>query len=139
MALQEYAPKEQMKHDPSTMYKMGYTHHDDANLRQEDDYGKTPLARDFEVITLWSGWFTQEQRIKLEEWFKTKYPKNVWTKEAYNGITECRAFSYLESKALSDLLYKAYPPYNYTKAKGLDHVYYQMLRKKPQMAAVAAK
>jgi len=132
MALQKYAPKEQVKNDPNIMYKFGYTSQKDANLRQEVDFGKgkPPLARDFNVTTIWSGWFTPEQRVELESWFKDKFPKNVWTKEFYNGITECRHFSYLESKAISDHLYKEFPPYNHKEAEGLDHVYFQMLKKK---------
>lgn len=141
MALQPYAPKADMKHDPALMYKLGFTSHKDADNRQSMDFGdgRTPLARDYDVTTLYSSWVTPEQRIQLEEWFKQTYPKDVWTKVFYNGITECRAFGYKTSKEVTDYLYKQFPPYAHTEAKGLDHVYFQMLKLKTSNQAKAAK
>lgn len=141
MALQKYLAKDKIKNDPDRMYKLGYTHHKDANDRQAVDFGKgkPPLARDYDVTTLWSAWVTPEERIKLEDWFKDTFPKDLWTSTFYNGITECRAFDYTTSKQVSDYLYTNYPPYKHVEAPGLDHVYYQMLVKKPEEVLVETK
>ena len=141
MALQKYLTGDKVKRNPNRMYKLGYTFQFDANNRQDVDFGKgqPPLGRDFEVTTLWSAWVTPEVREQLENWFKDTYPKDLWTTVFYNGITECRAFDYPTSKQVSDYLYATYPPYKFVEAPGLDHVYFQMLVRKQEVLALAAK
>ena len=65
---------------------------------------------------------------------KEKYPKNVITYEKYNGITECRYFTYDESVAFADYLDTAYP--HQYKQPGMLKIYWVMAKKKPVVQAL---
>lgn len=131
MALQPYSKV--VRRNPTLMYKVGYTSHIDANVRQNTKFSNIPLGRDYDVTTIWSAWVPTEVRIQLENDWKYEVPKNVWTEVFYNGITECRSMAYEQSKEYSAKLYKEYPSYQHTEAPGLDHVYFQMLKLKSEL------
>jgi len=122
------------------MYKFGQTTCDDVAERFTAEYAERSgfrtdcvlLCRDFKIDILWSAFVTQNQADQAEAAFAQKYPKNVLTRVKYNGITECRAFDYLGSKAITDYLRETYPAQS--KKPGMVKIYWVMATKKEAVA-----
>lgn len=133
-----------MVSNPKIMYKFGQTMEDDVAQRFTAEYAKQHdfrtdcvlLSRDYDIRVLWSAYVTPQEADEYEKEFKDKYPKNVLTYVKYNGINECRSFTYPQSKEITDALRQRYPQGN--KKPGSVKIYFIMAKKKevsqPQLA-----
>jgi len=107
----------EMVNNPRIMYKFGQTEADDILERFTPEYAKkynfdptkVLLCEDFVLTPIWSTYVTREQANEAESSFKEKYPKNVLTYKKYNGITECRYFTYDQSVAIVENLSATFP------------------------------
>lgn len=101
--------------DPEVMYKLGVTHFKDATQRfskevaEEYGFANKELTDDYRPVPIVSRWVPIMKALKLEIRYRKEIPKNVWTTEKYNGITECRYFTKQEADALADNLRKQFP------------------------------
>ncbi len=124
--------------NPKVMYKFGYTDMGDANQRFSEatarirNFRGVALGRDYDARTRWSIWVkTKEDALAFEEMFKSLLPpKNIWTDETYNGITECRALESKEAEALITELKEKYKKSEYSYSPGYYKVYFVMFVKK---------
>lgn len=122
--------------EPNLMYKLGITTMKDAAKRlsvetaKQRGFKNTALGRDYYVIPMWSIWVPVDTAEMLEAKFKEKIRKNVWTREQYNGITECRYFTQVEVDELLANLRKQFPKHIYGIPKrGYIKVYFDKLEK----------
>jgi hypothetical protein len=122
--------------EPNLMYKLGITTMDDAADRLSPETAKqrgfrgVALGNDYYVIPMWSIWVPVNVAQELEKSFKEKIKKNVWTRENYNGITECRCFTLAEVNELLANLRRRFPKHIYgRKRQGYIHVYFDKLEK----------
>lgn len=124
--------------NPKVMYKFGYTNLGDANQRFSEEtarirgYKGTPLGRDYEARTRWSIWVESvEEAQRFEDMFKELLPpKNLWTDETYNGITECRSLPSPQANEIIDHLKVKFPKSEYSYKPGYYKVYFVMFVKK---------
>lgn len=125
-----------MIRNPQKMFKFGVTSFDDILTRFDPEthyregWQNEPLALDYDIIPIWSAWVHKDVAAKLEEGFKKKLPKNLYTDVRYNGISECRVFTEEQSRLLRAKLEKRYPKYYTNSKKNGMHIYYIMLIKK---------
>lgn len=124
--------------EPKLMYKLGVTNMRDAAKRLSPETAKlrgfkgVALGQDYYVIPMWSIHVPVDVAAKLEAKFKKEIKKNVWTREQYNGITECRYFTKEEVDELLDSLRKQFPKHIYgPKRQGYIKVYFDKLVKIP--------
>lgn len=122
--------------EPNLMYKLGVTTMRDAAKRLSPETARlrgfrgVALGSDYYVNPMWSIWVPVETAQMLEAKFKEKIKKNVWTREQYNGITECRYFTQVEVNELLANLRKQFPKHIYGIPKrGYIKVYFDELRK----------
>ena len=123
--------------EPNLMYKLGITNMTDAEQRLSPETAKqrgfegVALGDGYIVDAMWSIYLPVETAKKLEESFKKEIKKNVWTREKYNGITECRYFTRVELDELLDKLRKQFPKHIYgIRKRNYIKVYFHRLTKK---------
>lgn len=123
--------------EPNLMYKLGVTNMKDAAKRLSPETAKlrgfkgVALGEDYYVVPMWSIYVPVEVAEKLEKSFKKIIKKNVWTREQYNGITECRYFEKAEVDELLANLRRRFPKHIYGICKrGYIKVYFDQLDKK---------
>jgi len=108
-----------MHKDPDTLYKLGVTHFRDADRRFSSETAKrygfvnTELTTDYRITRKMSRWLPRLEAHILEIRFKKMFPKNVWTTENYNGITECRCLSPKKGINLYNSFDRSYPKSEY--------------------------
>ena len=97
------------------MYKFGITTFPDVltRFKAEVHYGRgwrsIPLSRDYDIKVIWSRWITKKEGLAAEKWFRNAYPKNFYCLEPYNGIKECRVWTYNESCLFKATLLEKFP------------------------------
>lgn len=118
MALQYYAPKDEIVRNPDVFYKLGITKSNDAEERFSPNYhnrygfeGRC-LGLDYTVECKWSSFVPRDVAEAAELQWRDQFLKNLWVDEAqgeqYNGITECR---YMDDETYKKALQYYYGTY----------------------------
>ena len=100
---------------PNKLYKFGQTSSEDVlerfdpMIHESRNWRGIPLGGDYDVRVLWSMWVSNERANHAEKWFKKTYPKHFFCEVDYNGITECRNWTELESRVFTGHLNANYP------------------------------
>lgn len=100
---------------PPIMYKFGITTFPDvltrfkAEVHYSRGWRSIPLSRDYDIKVIWSRWTTKKEGLAAEKWFRDTYPKNFYCSEPYNGIKECRVWTYNESCLFKATLLEKFP------------------------------
>ena len=123
---------------PVTFGKCGFCKTEDANDRftqeyltnREKKYWGTALGIDYEIDTLWSGYFYKKDITKLEQAWKGLSLEKVTGMNQYNGYTECRVMSLEEAFHLQDLFKGKFPKAKYGYEKGKFKLYFVVGAKK---------
>lgn len=139
MALQKYAPADQIVRNPPWFQKLGITQQIDAEKRFDPEvhwkgnYELEPAGQDYHVKCDWSIWVpTKQIGLAMEKVWEVKYPKNLWVDKQYNGCTECRFFKLDEWRSIIEEYEKRYPKeiYSYKPDPNYWKVYLMLFTKK---------
>ena len=100
---------------PNKLYKFGKTSSEDVlerfdpMIHESRNWRGIPLGGDYNIRVLWSRWVPNELADRAEKWFKETFPKEFFCEVDYNGITECRNWTEIESRSFYDKLDKYLP------------------------------
>ena len=137
MALQKYAPKDQMVYNPPWFQKKGITQITDAEKRFDPEvhwarnWELEPAGQDYHVKCDWSIWVpTKEIGLAMEKVWEVQWPKNIWIDKTYNGCTECRFFKLDKWREIIEDHKKRYPSKMYSRKPGYWKVYLMLFTKK---------